>query len=317
MLRAYLESANYSKALNLLDTVKVNFSQEDISYLYNLVGNFLLDSNVNNLKEIIPQYLKKIDNSFYFDWRINMISGYLSDRINDTASVTVYFNKSLSSDTLPDIPLAVAVFYSNKKEKERALNVLNKYEVKYPDNFNFPFYKGLIYTELDSNRLALNEYFQAFHIDTTNLDVLGQIGLLYDRLKIYDSCDYAYEKVLTIEPDNPLINNNFAYSLSVRGAELEKALEMSTKAIGQEPDNPSYLDTYGWIQYNIGNFEIALDYILKAMKAGDASAEVYEHLGYIYLKLEKKEEAYNAWKKSLELNPDNDIIKEKMKILTN
>ena len=90
---------------------------------------------------------------------------------------------------------------------------------------------------------------------------------------------------------------------------------MSNLAISFEPANPSYLDTYGWIQYKIGNYEIAHEYIMKAFEAGGNSFELYEHLGYIQLGLDKKKEAIEAWKKSLELNPDNlQLLKEFKKI---
>lgn len=315
MFRFYFDNQDYKKALILLDSVQNYFIEDDLNYFYNIVGNQLLDSDSEQSLEAIPVYLQKITNSFYFDWRINMISGYLANKIGDSINVEKYFDRALKTDTIPDIPLAISFYYLDKKQSYKSLEVLSKFEGKFDSNYKFPLYKGIIYSEMDSNLLAKYELLKALRFDSSQIEIWGQLGLIYDKLQIYDSCDISYEKVLSIEPDNPLINNNFAYSLSVRGEKLDQALEMSSLALRFEPSNPSYLDTYAWIHYMIGNYEIAYDYIIKAIDSGGNSYELYEHLGYILLKLDRKNEAVESWKKSLELNPENMPLLEKFRKL--
>ena len=62
--------------------------------------------------------------------------------------------------------------------------------------------------------------------------------------------------------------NNYSYTLAERGERLELALEMAKKAIEQEPDNPSYLDTIGRVYFKLGNYEKAREYISKAVEKG-------------------------------------------------
>ena len=135
--------------------------------------------------------------------------------------------------------------------------------------------------------------------------VIGQLGLVYNNLKDFDKSDSLYLLALEVNPGDALINNNYAYSLSERGINLDEALRMTEIALAADSNNASYLDTYGWIAYKLGDVNKALDFINKSITTGKASAEVYEHLGDIQLKLGNKDLAIDAYLKSLELDSDN------------
>ncbi len=315
LIRTYLNRADYNKAFQILDTARTNFTEEDINYFYNLTGNYLLEDTNEITQKYIPDLINFVEKNFYFDWRMNMIAGYLANKIKDSLLMDKFFDRAMKSDTSSDIPLAVAFRYFQNGNHEKALSVLNDNNSKFPDSFAFPFYRGLIYQDLGNMGMALNEYYLSLDLDSNNIEIWSQIGLLYDQIKKYDSCDIAYGKVLSIEPDNALINNNYAYTLAVRGEKLDSALIMSQKSLQLEPDNPSFLDTYGWIQYQIGNYELALDYILKAIQSGEENAEVLGHLGYIYLKLGRREDAINAWEKALTFEPENEEIKQQLELI--
>lgn len=124
----------------------------------------------------------------------------------------------------------------------------------------------------------------------------------------------AYENALMIDPENAMALNNYAYQLSEHGGDLEKAEEMSRRCLeiaGEE--NPTYLDTYAWVLYKTGNVDKAVEYQRKAIdKSVEDDSEVdelYLHYGLILSALDQKEEALNAWKRGLELNPENEEIK--------
>ena len=125
--------------------------------------------------------------------------------------------------------------------------------------------------------------------------------------------DRIYEEALKLEPNNHLIMNNYSYSLSVRGEKLPRALEMSKKAVEQQPKNASYLDTMGWIYFRLGKFDDAKNYIIQAVDAGNASAEVNEHLGDVYYRLNDSQKAVEYWKKAVELDSKRESAKERLK----
>ncbi|MBI3260362.1 MAG: tetratricopeptide repeat protein, partial [Ignavibacteriae bacterium] len=148
-----------------------------------------------------------------------------------------------------------------------------------------------------------------------NIDGWVQLGIIYDHLKLIDSSDVSYENALKIDPDNAVINNNYAYSLSVRGKQLDRALSMAETAVKIQPENVSYRDTYAWVHYQLGNYKEALDNLLKATGNADVSATILEHLGDAYLKNGSAEQAIAAYKKALEKSPERHSLLERLKEL--
>jgi tetratricopeptide (TPR) repeat protein len=106
--------------------------------------------------------------------------------------------------------------------------------------------------------------------------------------------------------------NNYAYSLAERGTQLERALLFARKAVETQPDNPSYLDTIGWIYYRLGQFAEAERYVKQAISKGEVSAVVYEHLGDIYFRMNQKDLAMEHWQMALKLDEANAVLRDKI-----
>ena len=101
----------------------------------------------------------------------------------------------------------------------------------------------------------------------------------------------AYEEALAVMPEHPMLLNNYAYLLAThvkkgktRMATLQRAEAYSSKAIQQEPTNGTYLDTYAWILYLMGEKRLAYMYIKSAIDKFDFNeipGEVKQHLQII------------------------------------
>lgn len=98
-------------------------------------------------------------------------------------------------------------------------------------------------------------------------------------------CEDYYKKILALKPDDIQTLNSYAYRLAVTEKDLEKAEEMSRRTLKAEPENPYFLDTYGWILHKMGKDKEALKYIEKAMQRDEESDEVKEHLKEIKMKI--------------------------------
>lgn len=106
-------------------------------------------------------------------------------------------------------------------------------------------------------------------------DMSYQMGRARDAYRFY-------EEALEVDPDCTAVLNNYAYYLSEEGKSLRKALKMSRKAIAIEPDNPTFLDTCGWILYLLGRPKEAKPLFKHAMiYGGKDSAVILEHYSVI------------------------------------
>ncbi|MCQ2301278.1 MAG: tetratricopeptide repeat protein [Bacteroidales bacterium] len=175
----------------------------------------------------------------------------------------------------------------------------------YPMQPVFYWYAGVssAMTQHNDDAIAYLEKGRRFISDNSLMASFDSyLGDLYheagDEQKAFD----AYDRVLGIDPDNVLVLNNYAYYLSLKNEDLDKALRMSARAVELEPDNATYLDTYAWVLYMKGNFVEAEKQMKKAIKLQKTpDAVYYEHYAEILQKLGRYKEAveYEAKAKQL------------------
>ena len=148
------------------------------------------------------------------------------------------------------------------------------------------------------------------------------LTLAYDRTSDNDYLKKAiadYESLLAKMPNNSNVQNNLAYMLAENNERLSEALEYAKKAVEQRPNSPSFLDTYAYVLHKNGKNPEADEFLAAALQqyeqsAIDAPPEVYEHLGMIREALGEKDNALDAYKKTLELGGDRLSEKRKERI---
>jgi tetratricopeptide (TPR) repeat protein len=134
-----------------------------------------------------------------------------------------------------------------------------------------------------------------------------KLGRVEDAFKAFDA-------VISIDPENWLAMNNYAYYLSVRNENLEKAEQLSGKAVRANPDNSTYLDNYAWVLFMRKDYTLAKFYMETAIKnGGDKNGVIVEHYGDILYMLGQKEKAMEQWKKAEETGDFSEFLSEKIK----
>lgn len=141
----------------------------------------------------------------------------------------------------------------------------------------------------------------------------SSIGEAHNDAKRYAPSDDAFEQALKLQPDDANALNNWAYYLSVRNDQLEKAERMSKRSNELQPGQASYEDTYAWILYQMGRYADARTWIEKALANGGASdGVVVEHYGDILFKLGEPTAALDQWKKAQSLTGASDELGRKV-----
>lgn len=144
------------------------------------------------------------------------------------------------------------------------------------------------------------------------LVIYGYLGDIYNEMKDYQNSDRAYEKVLEIDPQNYTVLNNYSYYLSLRGERLEEAKKMCVTLIQNNSGNTTYLDTYAWVLYTMGDYLEAKRQFEKIMAIGVTEGVYYDHFGDTLYQLGEIEEAVKQWKKARELDSSIENIDEKI-----
>ncbi len=278
-----------------------------------LLSSLLEDSLVANLyvdktRSLLDASLSEFPRSF----PITSLIGAVALSINDPVRARQAFHRSaeLVQDRAEPL-LQISAVYLTTGYTDDAIEFLEEWQPKHPSDPRFLLMLGDAHSVLPDERMAISYYRTALDLDPMIADAWLQLGGLYDQLGEMDSSDAAYERVLQLDPQNMVANNNYAYSLAVRGSSLSRAREMAWTALQQNPNNAAYLDTYAWILFRIGEYDRARTYIEQAVIHG-GNATHYEHLGDILEKTGEIDGAVRAWREALEREPDRSDLQRKI-----
>ena len=125
----------------------------------------------------------------------------------------------------------------------------------------------------------------------------AQLGDAYNGIGEYDKSNEAYEAVLKVDPLNDHVLNNYSYFLSLRKANLPRALQLGQKLVERNPTNATYLDTYAWVLYVSKDYTKAKQYLEKALAdPANVSGTIIEHYGDVLYQLDQPAKALEQWK---------------------
>lgn len=248
-----------------------------------------------------------------FGPRANLLLGRIAASQNSLPEAKIYF-RELTRETPGDDRAweFLAILYLQSGELDSSAAVLQEALVALPYHPRLLSLYGGVLQQQRRYQAALSPLEKAYRLDPDDLSTITTLGLVYDELKMYSQLDSLYENALRKFPDNALLLNNYSYSLSVRGVQLVRALEMAQRALSREPGSAAYHDTVGWIYFKMGDYQKARDYILKSLELQPDNPEVVEHMGDIFEKLDDWEKAREYWQNALRLMPDNPALQQKL-----
>lgn len=315
LVRTYLQAGKVDAAASLLRSwaTKDQDIESRAGVWLSGYGVFLSDSVLTLLNtDTVTGLLDTGSQRFAQIWPVMVAGGAVALRIQDSTRASAQFRQAVAHGKGDaEVPLQIAMTYLTLAQWQHAYDILAQGVGLHPQDARFPFFMASACMQMDRDSLALLLYRRTVTIEPGYTDAWIQMGLLFDMAGKPDSSDVVYEKALELEPDNHLANNNYAYSLAVRGRDLERARLMSWRAVQQYPANPSYLDTYAWVLYQSGDYDKARTYIERAIARG-GNATHYEHLGDILERLGLLDEAVRAWETALEKDPGRDSIQHKL-----
>ncbi|MGE5432302.1 MAG: tetratricopeptide repeat protein [Syntrophomonadaceae bacterium] len=342
----YLQKNNWPKALGEYRVILDSHSVPVESKIK--IGSIFLTQSMQDstLLPLTREVFEKLDHDTT-NWQIKMVLGEIDLRERkDSAAISEFKQVTELARWNADAWTRLGGLYFDNKKYDEAAKILRQAVQNFPDNFPINLILGLSLSQM-SNYTEAKPYLQkavylnpkdltalsaygytlnqlkeptsaihyikaALKLDSNNVDLIGTLGLIYNSQKKWAECDSAYSRALSLDSNNVLILNNYAYSLAERGIRLDEALKMAEKAVSREPGNSSYLDTYGWVFYRMGNYDKAEEYIRKALALDSSNSTLIEHLGDINFKAGKKGKALEMWQQAFQLNTDNSELKTKI-----
>lgn len=168
----------------------------------------------------------------------------------------------------------------------------------------------------DSLDEAIEVYRRGLEYVTDDEDrarLLFALGSTQERNNQFHEAVTTFQDLISMNPNHDPALNYLGYMLADAGQQLQYALELIEKAMELSPNNGAYIDSYAWVNFRLGKYEIALNQLQKAAQLIDSDPVIYEHMGDVYRKLGDNQRAMEEYNKALELDPNSLDIEEKMK----
>ena len=154
---------------------------------------------------------------------------------------------------------------------------------------------------------ALFVFNTALEIVPNNSDLLYARALVAERLGRIDQLEEDLRFILKTEPDNAHALNALGFTLADQTDRYEEALVYIKRAIEIMPDDPAIIDSLGWVQYRMGNYEESIRLLRKALSRFD-DPEIAAHLGEVLWVNGNLDEARGIWQKALQKSPDDPVL---------
>jgi tetratricopeptide (TPR) repeat protein len=140
--------------------------------------------------------------------------------------------------------------------------------------------------------------------DPDNIELLYYRAMAGERFDRLDILERDLLRVLVLDPENADAMNALGYSLADQTDRYAEALALIQRALQIKPQEAAFIDSLGWVQYRLQNYEEAVILLRRALALFE-NDEVAAHLGEVLWMLGEQAEALEIWNKALELVPDS------------
>lgn len=279
------------------------------------VGQLYLNMSVQDKSSlgVAKGIFESLNQQYPDSWLPYFYLGTISSLENNNAAYDEQMRTAVEkADTSREAYVTVGLTHYQNGEAEDALEVTGLGLAKFPEDYRLYYIKALSLQSMNELDEAITNYEKAAELNPDDINILSALALAYDTKGMFNESEVAYEKALKLDANNALILNNYAYNLSERDKDLDRALGMARIAVEKEPENSSYLDTIGWIYFKMKDYKPAREYIRKSLEINPNSAVVLEHLGDVYDAMKDSRSALKYWKLALEKDPGNTKLKQKI-----
>jgi tetratricopeptide (TPR) repeat protein len=146
----------------------------------------------------------------------------------------------------------------------------------------------------------------AYEIDQSVDTRLLYVSILMDDPNAWSDGIQVARGLFAEQPDSVIRLNALGYALIQRPEGLEEGYRLLWRGFNFGQQDYAVVDSLGWAYYLYGRFEEARALIERAneLSVADPNAEILDHLGDVYWRLDRRDDARNAWRQALDADPD-------------
>ena len=156
---------------------------------------------------------------------------------------------------------------------------------------------------------ALERLNNALRNSPDEIQLLYARGLVAQHLGNYQMLEQDLRHILKLDKYQVRALNILGYLLTVQSKRYQEALDYIQQALAIDPENPAILDSMGWLQYHMGNYEKAVMYLEQAYRAAQ-DPETAAHLVIILWETKQEQQAMQLLDEASKHNPTHPSLKQ-------
>jgi len=283
---------------SFLEIVRSSYSKQSSNYSQNY--NFLL---------FYTSLAILVNNQNY---EAIFIKGQLLQMIDDYIFAEVTYQKiPKQSEYFTDAQRNIAFNYSRENgfddiENKIKLIIANNNEDYEINKILADFYR--IEKKFD---LAIKLYSELIQKNSDDLWYMLYLrGICYEQSDNWEKAEVDFLQSLKIKRDSPNVLNYLAYGWLERDIRIDESFVMLVDANNANPDSHYILDSLAWAYFKKKNYVKAAELMEEVIDMVPGEAISLDHLGDIYLALNRKREAIYFWRQAKDLAKPEDEITE-------
>ena len=166
-----------------------------------------------------------------------------------------------------------------------------------------------ILARADVKVIAMQVLNQAVEEIPTNVPLRYARAMLSEQLGNLVSMEQDLRIIIAAEPNNIAALNALGYTLANRTTRYDEALELISRALALEPNEPAVLDSMGWVLFRTAQYDASVMYLTRAY-ADFPDAEVASHLGEVLWAQGRTQQALAVWQDALLREPGHPVLLE-------
>ena len=219
-----------------------------------------------------------------------------------------WFDRAANSGFGFDADMAAVSVLLSQKRLDDAEARIKRMDSKYPDqHLRVLMIKSELYNQWGKRQEAYDVLTRVLKDAPENRDVLYARALIAEKLGKLDVVESDLRRILDKNPDDVGALNALGYTLTDRTQRYDEAEKYLKQAIRLQPDEPVIIDSYGWLQFKRGKYELALELLRKAYDK-QAENEIAAHIAEVLWVMGREKEALEFIEPVLKKFPDDEYL---------
>ena len=303
LLELLVDTGEYDDAIKLCQSV-LDAVPDDGETLFTMALIYMQQNQVDKAENTLEKLLSDPE----WEGRASFYLGKIQLDKQRPDKALKWFERAEESGFGVEADMAIVSLLLSQKELDEAEARIKKMDSKYPEqHLRILMMKAELYNQWGKYPEAFDVLTLALRDAPENRDLLYARALVAERLDKLDILESDLQKILDKNPDDVGALNALGYTLTDRTQRYDEAERYLDKALRLKPDEAVIIDSYGWLQFKRGKYELALEYLRKAYEKQQEN-EIAAHIAEVLWRMGRDKEAKEFFEPIYKKSPEDEYL---------